>query len=102
MATQTAMEGLTWVKPGTEPITAFTTKSGMPQYDGSAHGFQEWSFRVLAKHDAFSDKEKDDRHQSRKELASKVLEGLSGDALNIAMDLGREKVVTDEGVPSMV
>ena len=102
MAAQSAMEGLAWIRPGAELTTNLTTKSGMPQYDGSAHGFQEWRFRVLAKNDAFSAKEKDDRDQSRKELASKVLEGLSGDALNTIMDLGRETVVSPDGVTKMV
>ena len=102
MTAPSVMEGLTWVRPGPEPVVNLTTKSGMPQYGGSAHGFQEWSFRVLAKHDAFSAKEKDDGEQSWQELASKVLEGLTGDALNTVMDLGREQVVSADGVPKMV
>ena len=98
-SSSTAMEGLTWTKPGTaEAVT--TTQSGMPTYDGQATGFQEWQVRVLAKYDAYEDKE--DADALRKELASKVLDGLTGNALTAAMDLGREKVVAKNGVPNLV
>ena len=80
-----AMEGLTCTKPGTaEAVT--TTQSGMPTYDGQVTGFQEWQLKVLAKYDAYEDKE--DADALRKELVSKVLDGLIGDALTAAMDLG--------------
>ena len=92
MTAPSVMEGLTWVRPGSELVKNLTTKSGMPQYDGSAHGIQGWSFRVLAKHDALiSAKEKGGGEQRRKELDGKILESLTGDAHTV-MDLGREKV----------
>ena len=58
-----AMEGFTWTKPGTaEAVT--TTQSA---HEGQATGFQEWQLRVMAKHDAYEDKE--DADALRKELA---------------------------------
>ena len=33
-------------------------------------------------------------------MASKFLDGLSGDALTAAMDIGREKVVAKYGIPT--
>ena len=38
------------------------------------------------------------REQERLELSIKVIEGLKGDALKCAMDLGREEVVAADGV----
>ena len=38
----------------------------------------------------------------RQELASKVLEGLRGDAIKVAMDLGREMLICPSGIPVLV
>ena len=54
----------------------------------------------MAKYDAYEDKE--DVDALRKELASTVLDGLTGDALTAAMDIGREKVVAKDGIPTLV
>ena len=105
MASQTSavMEGLMWHKPGekdTPSLGALTTKAGIPLYGGTAVDFQEWSFRVQAKHNSFADR--DDQYAQRREMSAKVLDGLYGDALRTVMDLGLDKVVHQDGIPLMI
>ena len=96
--TSAVMDGLVWRKATTEQIQ--TTKSGMPIYNGSAIGFREWRFRVMGKFDAVS--RRDDAEAQKCEVAAKVLDGLTDDAMAVAMDLGRSKLVAPDGLPTLV
>ena len=77
-------------------------KAGQPIYSGTAGLFEEWKFRVMAKWDAMAGLKEEDRISRRPELASRVLDALRDDAMKIAMDLGRETLVAEDGVPKLV
>ena len=77
-------------------------KAGQPIYSGTAGLYEEWKFRVMAKWDAMAGLKEEDRISKRKDLASKVLDALRDDAMKIAMDLGRETLVAEDGVPKLV
>ena len=79
-----------------------SNKQGIPLYDGSAISYEEWKFRVMARWTALGAKPEEHRNQDRKELAAKILEGLSGDALNVAMDMGLTDVIEADGIPNLV
>ena len=77
-------------------------KAGQPIYSGTAGLYEEWKFRVMAKWDAMGGLKEEDKISKRKELASKVLDALKDDAMKIAMDLGREILIAEDGVPKLV
>ena len=94
------LENLQWKAPGTSaPAGSTATKSGVPQFNGEPSDFEEWRFRVMAMYQSLADK--DDAEMLRKEKAAKILEGLGGTALRVAMDLGLERCVHAEGIPIM-
>ena len=72
------------------------TNAGMPVYGGNFYDFETWFFKVKTKYDSYENKET--KVQDRIELATKVIEGLTDDALKCAMDLGQDKVVAEQGV----
>ena len=92
------MESLIWRKT-TETAIPYTTKAEIPFYNGSLVDYDEWYFRVRAKYDAYGGR--DDEESLRRELAAKVLDGLGGEALRIAMDMGLDKVISPDGVLTM-
>ncbi len=71
------------------------SNSGVPQYDGSAAGFHEWEFRALTK--AAATEEKD-----RPSLAAKIVDSLRGDAMLVAMEFGRTRLLAKTGVEDLV
>ena len=79
-----------------------SNKQGIPLHDGSAISYEEWKFRVMARWTALGAKPEEHRNQDRKELAAKILEGLSGDALDVAMDMGLTDVIEADGIPNLV
>eukprot|EP00974_Lingulodinium_polyedra_P087711 8503778-Lingulodinium_polyedra.AAC.1 len=86
MAAPALLQSLHWrASTGIE-----NNKQGIPVYDGSAIDYEEWKFRVMARWTALATKADEYRSQDRKELAAKVLDGLRGDALSAAMDMGLE------------
>ena len=75
------------------------TKAGLLYNDGNPYDFEQWHFVVMGKYDAYASKrDKEVRRQDRVELSVKVIEGLKDDALQCAIDLGREVVVAPDGV----
>ena len=96
------LETLKWT--GNEKLKerefAQETKSGAVIYSGDAVGFKEFAFKTLIKHKALGRKEDPDVERSIH--SSKVLEGLRGDALKLAMDLGEDLLDSPEGVPKLV
>ena len=97
MATQALLKSLCYVPRGQDTVQQ--TKAGLPYYDGNPYDFEQWHFVVMGKYDAYASKrDQDVRDQDRIELSVKVIEGLKDDALKCAMDLGRDVVVTPDGV----
>ena len=89
------------------------TKSGSYIYDGSIGQFHEWEFRTslrvaAAKADIASasakGKEKGETETGTNFAftASRIIEGLRSDALDIAMDIGIEKLTTPEGIEDLI
>ena len=64
------------------------TRDGMPVYNGSASGFHDWLFRTEVKAANKNDKPG---------VMSKIVEGLRGDAQNIAKDIGVTDLLADDG-----
>ena len=93
------MDGLQYCKDG-EANNDQSTRGGIPYFDGTAARFEEWRFRIEARAAAIQDK--DDAEQLKKELASKVLEGVSGPSLRVAMDLGLPKIITGDGLATLI
>ena len=66
------------------------TRDGMPIYNGSASGFHNWIFRTEIKWTAAEKKDQPG-------VMSKIIEGLRGDAQNIAKDIGVTDLLADDG-----
>ena len=74
----------------------------MPNYSGSASTLQEWKFKGTTKKFAvLAIKDEGQRAERLAELTSKVTDGLSGDALKVAMDLG-EDLSKPDGLDKLV
>ena len=71
------------------------TKSGVPVYDGHPSGFFEWEFRTLAR---YRSTEKIELWK----LASRLVEGLTGEALKVAMAMGHAELSKDTAVLVLV
>ena len=71
------------------------TKSGVPVYHGHPSGFFTWEFRTLARY-----------HSTEKtelwKLASRLVEGLTGQALKVAMAMGHAELNKDTAVLVLV
>ena len=93
------LEGLTF-QSGSTGMTE--TRQGIPNYGGSASTLQEWKFKVTTKKFAVPTiKDEGIRAEKLAELTSKVTDGLSGDALKVAMDLG-EALSKPDGLDKLV
>ena len=101
MAQSSYLEGLTY-KSGMQDSVR-ETKGGIPLYGGEPYAFEEWKLRVMTKFNAVS-KEADEKQKSFKlgELGARILDGLSADALRIAMDMGSDALTKPDGVPVLV
>ena len=71
------------------------TKGGIFVYDGTASRFHEWEFRTTLR--IQSSKEEDLPKQM-----SMVVDGLRGDAAQIAIDLGTSKILGATGLKDLV
>ena len=71
-------------------------EKGIFQFDGSPSHFHEWEFRTKMKVNGIAE------DKDRKLVASKIVEGLFGEALSIAMDLGIEVLVEEDGIETLV
>ena len=67
------------------------THDGIPIYDGSAISFHDWSFRTSIKYQAA-------KTDDKKTVMSQIIEGLRGDASDIAMDIGTEALLKEDGL----
>ena len=64
------------------------TRAGIPVYDGSATSFHDWTFRTSVKLLAA-------KPDDKARVVASVIEGLRGEAADIAMDLGAEELLKE-------
>ena len=72
------------------------TKGGSYIYDGSVARCHEWEFRTMARIGGLTEPD-----ELRKGI-NRVIEGLRGDAFDLAMDIGREKLMTIDAFTQLV
>ena len=79
------------------------TRLGVPLYSGTAHDLEEWKFKVLLKAEAVKKiKNEDDRVAKLADLSARVMDGLSGEPLRIAMDHGVRQISDATGIEDLV
>ena len=71
------------------------TKTGLFVYTGTTRDFHEWEFRTMTK---FLGTKDDDKPS----LAGKIIEGLRDEALLVAMEMGYEKLASEDGIKVLV
>ena len=76
-------------------LEADLTKFGFLVYAGDVRNFHEWEFRAMTRWNQTKDDEK-------KDLASKFLDSLSGEAYIAAEDLGTEILFSKENIPKVI
>ena len=75
----------------------------MPLYNGTAAGFEVWAYRIGVKFGALNSvSDKDDKRQKLIEYEAHVIEGLSGNALLVAVDFGQDRLNRPDGVQALV
>ena len=82
-------------KPETN-LDPLETKGSSYIYDGSVARFHEWEFRTMARIGGLTEPEE------LRKGTNRVLEWLRGDALDLAMDIGRERLMTLDGVNALL
>ena len=93
------LEGLTW---GSQESLG-ETRAGMPLYSGTAHGLPELKFkvksrsRVLAAH-----QDPEQKAVKSATLISQVVEGLTDDALKIAMDMSEAELDRPDAIDGLI
>ena len=75
--------------------TGGTTRDGVMKYSGNCIEYFDWEFRAWCEWDS-KPEEKD-----KPEVMNRVLRGLSGDASRIARDLGRETLMSKNGMKAL-
>ena len=76
-------------------LEADLTKFGFLVYGGTIRDFHEWEFRAMTRWTRTKEAE-------RKELASKFLDSLRGDAYIAAEDLGAEVLGSQDNIPKII
>ena len=75
------------------------SKKGILYYDGSAAGFEVWSYRVQVKLGSINTiQDEAERDQKLVEFGSSIVEGVSNEALLIRMDVREWVLTTPTGV----
>ena len=82
-------------KPGEDPIE---TKNGSYIFGGIATDFHEWEFRTKVRIAAV----KKDNDDDRRVVVSKIIEGLRGDAFQVAKDIGLDKLTAAGGIDTLI
>ena len=65
------------------------TRDGIPIFDGSATQWTDWQFRTDCKYKAA-------KPEDKARVIASVIEGLRGDAAQIAMDIGTEVLMNED------
>ena len=96
------MEGLTFHSDG-RGKELHETRGGVPQFSGSAYQLPEWKFKVLRKRAAINAIASDEiREEKLAELTSKIVDGLTDDALRVSMDLGESVLSKTTGIIELI
>ena len=85
-------------KPGGDSLSQAETKSGSYIYDGSVSNFHEWEFRTemrISAALASVDSDGEPKQQPLIAAINKIVEGLRGDAFDMAMDIGKVDLLTE-------
>ena len=109
------------LKYRTQHAQAEETKQGAPVFDGAPAGFHQWEFRTTlragsrktrstdssaaAKKKGDSDEEdevKDESKSSIYKTVDTIVNGLRGDALQVAMDLQIETLTQEDGITKLI
>ena len=92
-----------WSEANLDPLE---TKCVSYIYDGSVARFHEWEFRTMARIEGVGELAEDGttttKPENLRKNVNRVIEGLRGDALDLAMDIGRARLMTEDGVPLLV
>jgi hypothetical protein len=100
--TMATIRSLEYLPPGsTVPSYQKETKSGAFKYDGNPLDLSEWKFRTQLRWEGLAQRT-DDQVSMRVELVSKVIEGLSDEALRAARELPTEALMSSDGVPNII
>jgi hypothetical protein len=83
-------------RPDSNTATPLETKSGSYIYDGSISAFHEWDFRTQMRIAGASD------DSEKRRAVNKVVEGLRGDAFDLAMDIGLARLMEDGGLTDLI
>ena len=94
------LDGLSYRPNGSQGLQE--TRAGVPQYGGTAQDFEEWKFRVMSKVTATNAVKQEEKAGKLAELASRVTDALTDDALKIAMDIGGEALAKKDGLAQLV
>ena len=101
------LEGLLYNPAGSDATQQ--TRSGIPIYNGSASGFDEWKFKSLGlvrsikKQCDFKEKNSGRGMENQlDDLSAKVCEALEGEALRISVEIGHDELGTKDGVQVLV
>ena len=74
------------------------SRQGFVIYGGAPSRFHEWEFRTMLKFKAIAD----DDDKKRREVTASVIDSLRSDALTEATDIGVDKLMQPEGIPTLV
>jgi hypothetical protein len=95
-----SLEGLTFAEGSSERTE---TRAGVPIFNGSASGLQEWKFKVNTRMAAImAEKDEDIRNQKCIELTGKIVDALTEEALKVAMDIGTENILKVGGLQKLI
>ena len=71
------------------------TRGGVYIYDGAASRFHEWEFRTTVRKNAT-------KKEELPKAVNSIVESLRGDAAQVAMDLGPEKLAEEDGIKQLI
>ena len=93
------LEGLTW---GSQDALG-ETRAGMPLYSGTAFGLTEWAFKVRNRARVpAATVDPEAKAIKLATLITQVIEGLTDDALKIAMDMTEVEIASDTAVETLI
>ena len=79
------------------------TRAGMPYYNGSAHRFTEWKFKIMNRHrSATATADEEVRKRNLSKLLSDIIDALSDQALRIAMNMSDEEMSADDAITTLI
>ena len=102
-ANRPELEGLLYNPEGEDQL--LETKNGVPLYGGSHAHFETWKFKIEGKFmalESYNDEDEKKKKKKRSFVADRVMDGLHGEALKIAMELGLETLNKEDGCAKLI